>query len=264
MPRKPRVHSSSGIYHVMLRGINRSDIFLDEVDCLKMEKILMSITKHSLCKIYAYCIMTNHIHLLMAELDVPISDVVKSIGVSYVRYFNVRRERTGPLFEGRFRSEPVDDCDYFITLLSYIHYNPVKAGMVSRPGFYKWSSWHEYELPEHTYNKGICEQSIPFKNLTREQVAEIVLNAQEPRDFCSVVDNEQVDYNQAVEIVNRLRPKEYSEVDLQELPRVVKLEMSVKAIDYGVTYSQLVSILGLYRSSIYRRRLKYKQSGQNN
>ena len=131
----------------MLRGINRNDIFIDEIDCLKMEKILRSITKYQLCKIYAYCIMTNHIHLLIAELDESISEVIKRLGVSYASYFNRRRERTGPVFEGRFRSEPVEDYDYFTRLLSYIHYNPVKAGMVKYPGWHKCAYMPKNVLP---------------------------------------------------------------------------------------------------------------------
>ena len=153
MPRRPRIPSPTGIYHVMLRGINRSDIFLDEIDFMKMEKILRSLAKpvdkrgnpkQPICKIFAYCIMTNHIHLLIAEMDESISNIVKRLGGAYASYFNKRRNRTGPLFEGRFRSEPVNESEYFVTLLHYIHYNPVKAGMVPKPGWYKWSSMREY------------------------------------------------------------------------------------------------------------------------
>lgn len=91
MPRKLRVPSPSGIYHVMLRGINRDDIFLDDIDFLKMEKILRSLAKPvdkegnpqpPICKIFAYCLMTNHIHLLIAELDESISDTIKRLGVA--------------------------------------------------------------------------------------------------------------------------------------------------------------------------------------
>ncbi len=262
MPRKSRVYSTSGIYHVMVRGINRENIFLDEIDFLKMEKILRSLTKpadndHQLCKIYAYCIMSNHLHLLMAELDEPISDVVKRLGIEYASYFNRRRKRSGPLFEGRFRSEPVDEYDYFATLLAYIHYNPVKAGIVEHPDGYKWSSWHEYELPVKTDYQGICEQSVPFRKLTRAQVKKLVLNAEEPKLFCSPLDKGRcVDIEEAERILKRMVPEKYNGMDLKELPKVERLEISVKAADFGITYFQLATLLDLNNSAIFRQRQK--------
>ena len=249
----------------MLRGINRDDIFLDDIDFYKMEKILRSLAKPTdndgkpkppLCKIYAYCLMTNHIHLLIAELDESISDTVKRLGVAYVSYFNKRRKRSGPLFEGRFRSEPVDDSEYFTTLLHYIHYNPVKAGMVKKPGWYQWSSWHEYELPNETYERGICEQIIPFRNLTRDQVKDIVLEAEDPAAFISPVDIERVDNIEAEKIIKSLVPEKYKDLDMKELPKIEKLILSTKARDYGITYSQLIEFLGVTRHFIQKGKLK--------
>ena len=266
MPRKLRIPSPSGIYHVMLRGINRDDIFLDDIDFMKMEKILRSLakpvdkngnSKPPICKIYAYCLMTNHIHLLIAELDESISDTVKRLGVAYVSYFNKRRKRSGPLFEGRFRSEPVDDTNYFITLLHYIHFNPVKAGMVKKPGWYQWSSWHEYELPENTYEIGICEQVIPFESITRAQVKDIVLEAKVPKSFISPVDIERVDDTEAETIMRSLVPEEFRDIEnMKDLPKVVKLTISTKAKEYGITYGQLINLLGVTKHFIQKGKLK--------
>lgn len=265
MPRKLRIPSPTGIYHVMLRGINRDDIFFDDIDFMKMEKILRSLAKpvdkngnpkSPLCKIYAYCLMTNHIHLLIAELDESISNIVKRLGVAYVSYFNKRRKRTGPLFEGRFRSEPVDEADYFVTLLHYIHYNPVKAGMVKMPGWYKWSSWHEYELTEDTYDRGLCEQVIPFKNLTRSQVKDIVLEEEDLMSFISPVDVERVDDSEAEIIIKSLVPKEFCGIELKDLPKVEKLSLTNKAKSYGITNSQIVKLLGVSKHTIYKGRIK--------
>ncbi len=265
MPRTQRIPSPTGVYHVMMRGINRENIFHDELDFLKMEKILRSLAKPvdkkgvptpPLCKIFAYCIMTNHIHLLIAELSEPISLVIKRLGIAYASYYNKRRQRTGPLFEGRFRSEPVDECDYFITLLHYIHYNPVKAGMTSKPGWYRWSSWHEYELPEDMVDRGFCQQNIPFKNYTRSQVKEIVLSAEDSKNFVSTVDKQRLDNQEAETFIKNLVPEQFKDQDLKTLPKVEKLAISNKAQDYGITYSQIISILGLNKSSIYRGKLK--------
>lgn len=265
MPRKQRVPSPTGIYHVMLRGINRSDIFHDEIDFMKMEKILRSMAKpvdkkgnpqKPLCKIYAYCLMTNHIHLLIAEIEEPIGTIVKRLGVAYVSYYNKRRKRTGPLFEGRFRSEPVDGSEYFITLLHYIHNNPVKAGMTIKPGWYKWSSMREYELTEEAYERGFCDQTIPFKNLTRSEVRDIVLNVEDLKSFVSPVDKERVDNADAEEILKSLVPEEFSDYNLRDLPKVVKLALSSKAQANGITKSQLVNLVGVTKYSLYRGKTK--------
>lgn len=257
----------------MLRGINRNDIFLDEIDLMKMEKILRSLAKPidkngnpkpPICKIYAYCLMTNHIHLLIAELDEPIGKVMKRLGVAYVSYFNKRHKRTGPLFEGRFRSEPVDESDYFTTLLHYIHYNPVKAGMTKKPGWYKWSSWHEYELPDDSIAITSCisEQNIPFMNLTRTQVRDIVLNSEEPKNFISKIDKKHLENDEAEEILKSLVPEEYKGIELKDLPKIVKLSISTKAEDFGITYTQLISYFGINKSAIYRARVKMTRSVQ--
>lgn len=142
MSRKSREISPTGVYHVMLRGINRGRIFDDEQDCRKFVKILRQVTHPKdkddaplppYCSIYAYCLMDNHIHLLIAEGTESLSNTMKRIGVAYVSYYNKRNERLGPLFHDRFRSEPVADAGYFINLLRYVHCNPVEAGIVEHP-----------------------------------------------------------------------------------------------------------------------------------
>ena len=102
------------------------------------------VTVEPLCTIYSYCLMSNHLHLLIREQEEGISSVMKRLGVAYAYYFNKKYQRNGHLFQDRFRSEPVNTMDYFVTLMRYIHQNPLKAGLVSSPGDYSWSSWHEY------------------------------------------------------------------------------------------------------------------------
>ena len=124
MSRQIRKKSGTGIYHVMLRGINRQDIFEDDEDYLQMTSILRGQSErydekgHLLppyCTFYAYCLMSNHLHLLIQEREEAISDIVKRIGVTYAHYFNKKYERSGHLFQDRFRSEPVDNIEYFVT-----------------------------------------------------------------------------------------------------------------------------------------------------
>lgn len=155
MARRIREISSTGIYHVMLRGINKQNIFFAEDDYLRMMKILRDapfekdpltgkVVKDNLCTIYAYCILDNHVHILIREGEMKISEVMQSIELRYALYYNKKYERVGHLFQGRFESEAVNDSPYFYTLLRYIHRNPVKALEAKTPEEYPYSSWNEY------------------------------------------------------------------------------------------------------------------------
>jgi putative transposase len=144
MPRGERRKSNSGIYHIMLRGINRQSIFENDDDCQKFIEILKTNIKAMCIEIYAYCLMGNHVHLLMKEGKEAISNTMKRIGGSYVYWYNWQYGRIGPLFQDRFKSEAVEDDSYFLTVLRYIHQNPVKAGLVEKAENYEWSSYREY------------------------------------------------------------------------------------------------------------------------
>ena len=144
MPRSARKKSSTNIYHVMLRGINRQDVFEEDTDRRKFMFILKDCIEAFGCKIYAYCLMSNHVHILIHACGDPVNIVMKNIGTRYVRYFNEKYGRTGPLFQDRFKSENVEDDRYFLVVLRYIIQNPMKAGMEKCPGSYPWSSYGAY------------------------------------------------------------------------------------------------------------------------
>ena len=140
MPRSKRKQSSTGIYHVILRGINRQPFFEEPTDCRMFLKCLEEVKKISGFTLYAYCLMGNHVHLLMKENKEPLAQIFKRIGDRYVFWFNWKYERSGHLFQDRFRSEPVESDEYFTRALLYIYQNPVKAGLCKRTEDYEWSS----------------------------------------------------------------------------------------------------------------------------
>jgi putative transposase len=144
MPRVAREKSKTGIYHVIVRGINRQDIFHDEEDYQGYLKTLERIKEVSDCEIYGYCLMTNHVHLLIKEIREDIGQIMKRLGISYAHRYNCKYGRSGHVFQDRYKSEPVEDDPYLLTVIRYIHNNPVKAGMVNRPEQYKWSSYITY------------------------------------------------------------------------------------------------------------------------
>lgn len=144
MPRHERKKSESGIYHVMLRGINRQILFEDDEDKQKFIETIKQYKKKSGYKILGYCLMDNHVHLLIQEGKEALEVAMKRIGVSYVYWYNLKYKRSGHLFQDRYKSEPVEDDGYLLMVLRYIHQNPLKAEMVSQAGDYSWSSYREY------------------------------------------------------------------------------------------------------------------------
>ena len=141
MPRGARKTSSTDIYHVMLRGINRQDIFEEDEDKKIFLWIIRECIKVSGCDIYAYCLMSNHVHILIRTKTESIGVIMKRIGTRYVLYFNEKYGRVGHLFQDRFKSEPIETDEYFLTVLRYIHQNPLKANMCKKLEDYAYSSY---------------------------------------------------------------------------------------------------------------------------
>jgi putative transposase len=128
--------------HVIQRGVNRTACFVDDVDRTCYVRALRVASERAGCDIHAYVLMSNHVHLLITPRDARSpSRMMHMLGRAYVRYFNDRHGRTGTLWEGRFRSSLVDSERYFLVCSRYVELNPVRAGIVSRPGDYRWSSF---------------------------------------------------------------------------------------------------------------------------
>ena len=144
MPRQARKKSESGIYHIMLRGIDRQQIFEDMEDHIRFLDIVKDCREQCGFQLYAYCLMGNHVHLLIQVQEDNLETIFKKIGGRYVYYYNVKYQRIGHLFQDRFKSEPVNDDVYFLTVLRYIHQNPVKAKLCAKVEDYPFSSFAEY------------------------------------------------------------------------------------------------------------------------
>lgn len=140
MPRHARQLSETGVYHVMFRGVNRDVILLDHEDHARFLYALALVKADSLCAVLAYCLMPNHVHLLLRTDAEPLALTMKRLGVRYASWFNRKYERSGHVFQDRFRSQPVEDDTYFITVVRYVWNNPVRAGLAHEPSAYRWNS----------------------------------------------------------------------------------------------------------------------------
>lgn len=141
MPRKPRVFSNTGIYHIIIRGNDKQNIFNDDEDRLlllnRIEKYSTELNIH----IYAYCLMNNHVHMLIGNANPNMSKFMLKLNTSYSRLFNMKYERTGHLFQGRYLSKPVENNDICMKVIRYILHNSQKAGL-GHYNEYLWNSFH--------------------------------------------------------------------------------------------------------------------------
>jgi putative transposase len=151
MARPYRLQAENCLYHVMSRGDDRKRIYRMPSDYNKFMKYVVKAKERYLFYLYAYCLMANHFHLLIETTRPNISKIMHYIKGSYTTYYNIRHQRTGHLFQGRFKSIVVDKDTYFLELTRYIHLNPVYAGIVQDPVEYEWSSYRGYVGKKDTY-----------------------------------------------------------------------------------------------------------------
>lgn len=150
MPWEARKQSETNVYHVMLRGNGQRQILLNAQDNEHFLEILSTCKATSSFEVYAYCLMGNHVHLLMRtnEKGEPLSHIFRRFGAQYVYWYYSKYERMGHLFQDRFLSEPVEDDKYLLSVVRYIHQNPMKAGMTHDMAEYPCSSYREYLEPK--------------------------------------------------------------------------------------------------------------------
>lgn len=144
MSRQLRLHVPGGFYHVTLRGNHRQDIFRTPADRELLDGLVGDALVELGARVHAYCWMPNHVHLLAQVSDVPLGKFVLRIASGYARTYQRHLKTTGHLFERRYHAILVDADAYLLTLIRYIHLNPVRAGLVSDPAAYPWSSHREY------------------------------------------------------------------------------------------------------------------------
>ena len=144
MARKPRVHCPGAFYHVILRGNARQDIFFDDEDRYRFYLLIQEGMERFGHRVHAFCLMTNHIHLALQIGSVPLSRIMQNLSFRYTRWVNWRQQRSGHLFQGRYKAIMVDADEYLLQLVGYLHLNPVRAGLVARPEEYPWSSHRAY------------------------------------------------------------------------------------------------------------------------
>lgn len=255
MPRQARDKSKTGIYHIMLRGINKQEIFHDDGDRVKFINILKRNKRQSQIKVFGWCLMENHIHLLLGEGKEDISISMKRIGIGFAWYFNCKYQRTGHLFQDRYRSEKVETDEYLLTVIRYIHQNPVKARLVRSPKDWQWSSCGEY------YGKcnsqiNVTDREMILGMFSEDQSIAVArfkeYNEQVNEDAClDEKNNRMTDEEARHEIMKIVIERGLDQV--QDLPKKERNEIirEVKRIE-GVSQRQAARILGVSENLLFK------------
>ena len=248
MSRTARKLSRSNIYHVMLRGINRQNIFEEDEDRLFFMKTLDRCKETSGFRLYAFALMTNHIHLLIEPAGEPLDTIFRRIGTRYATWYNRKYERVGHLFQDRFRSENVETDLYFMTVLRYIIQNPMKAGLEKQPGQYRWSSYLAYEK-----GKGAVTDTQYALELFGSREALVDYVSQDNDDF--VMDEATFDRrlreDLAKEMMSRITQCA-TVADFQKLDRPKQKEYVKELYRNGLSMGQISGLTGIPKATVYR------------
>lgn len=267
MPRNARQLSKTGIYHIMLRGNERRDIFLEDADKLTFIDFLYAKKSDEGCLLYAYCLMDNHVHIVVKEGCNGIAKLMKRIGTSYVKYFNQKYQRVGHLFQDRYKSETIESDSYFLTVIRYIHQNPEKAG-IDRSEAYKWSSYQAYlngsgvtrYLPEMTEVLGMFGQETEialnrFRQFHAEYDGEVCLDIRN----CNELDEKIEAYVQRL-LNDILQSNELTLKDIAKKENTYILKEFILKLrnDTGLSGRMLSQLTGINRETIRRALLTFR------
>jgi REP element-mobilizing transposase RayT len=245
----PREKSETGIYHIIVRGINQQDIFHDEDDYVKYLSAVKKIGVEIGINILGYCLMTNHVHLLVKENDTDVSLFMKRLGVSYAYWYNNKYERHGHVFQDRFKSECIEDDAYLLTVIRYIHMNPVKIAIVNNPEQYRWSSCaFYYKAERQEVNK--IDTSLILRILSNNDKLAIerlrgFMKEYSEEQCLEHIENRRLGEKEAYLLIKEfLKSKPVSVLQTMEPESRNKMIRQLR-YDYGIGLRQLSRITGL-------------------
>lgn len=249
MPRAAREKSKRGIYHVMLRGVNKQQIFEEKEDYEKFIQILEDCKEISKFELYAYCLMGNHIHLLLRVEKEPLETVFRRIGSRFVYWYNIKYERHGHLFQDRYKSEPIDDDAYFVVALRYILRNPVKAGLCKYAKDYQYSNFKDYVSSEENT---LSDTEMGLSLIGKEEFEDYINT--ENNDSCLEIEaNPQIRITdeKAKKIIHK-KAKCDSVADFQEIPKAKRDKLLRVLKEQGLSIRQISRLTGTPKGVVER------------
>jgi len=244
MPRQARRLSESGYLHIIVRGIGRQAIFEEREDYLRYLSTLERFCRETGVKVLAWCLMENHVHLLVQDERGQTPLLMKKLGVSYSHYFNKKYKRCGHLFQDRYLSEAVEDEAYLLMVFRYILNNPKKAG-ICEAREYEWSSYGQYELPAPFMDLSLLRELIGDEGSYEKYIS------QTNDDACLEYDGPKHDDEWAKKMIEACLNGENG-MALQSLDRKARNEAIRQLKAKGLTIRQIERLTGINRGVIQK------------
>lgn len=245
MSREARRLSKSGFYHVVFRGINHQNIFEEEQDFEYMLEIIKKLKQEMQFEIHAYCLMANHVHILLKEAHLgDISTIIKRLLTKYVMKFNKKYQRSGALIGSRYKSKVVEIDEYFIPLIVYIHQNPLKAGIVRRLESYKYSSFNEYRGKQEFVDIKLSLEILGMKEWIKahEKMVENEFEVEGRKKL-----NEQEIRQIIIKNTNNIEPHKIGSFEIIERNKILR-----KLKKLGLSIREIERVTGISRGIIAR------------
>jgi len=230
----------------MMRGINQQDIFENDEDFEKMIQTLADVKAVSKCRIYAYCLMSNHCHFLLKEEHESIAQIIKRICARYVYWYNLKYKRSGHLFQNRFKSEPIEDDRHLLSVVRYIHQNPLKAGLCDSSLRYRWSSYGEYIVKQNIVDSELVLDLVSkkvFEKLHKEENEEALLESK--KTLFRFTDEE------ARGIIKKISGCS-SVAEFQQNAAAVQRQYAKKLKEAGISIRQINRLTGISKGVVER------------
>lgn len=262
MGRKPRVEYEGAIYHVIQRGNNREYIFDNCNDKEFLLKDILSRKNYMKFRLFGYVIMSNHYHLLLQTMDMDntLNKIMHRINNRYSKYYNKRHGRTGHVFGERYKAIPVQDDSYLLTLLRYIHQNPVRAGICKRVKEYEWSS-------DCFYRKG-NEKELDIKVILDTISKDRNLAIKQYKEFMEEIDDTEYKEDKVGKEAFRLVVGKRSPVVVRKRLDEILIDTGVSDLEYklikeGSRKRSLKGFKAAYAKKALELNYTYKEIGQN-
>lgn len=244
MPRCARVKSESGFYHVIAKGSGGQNLFEGAYDYRAFLELLAKACEKGGVHVIAYCLMSNHVHLLLEDAEGRLGEVMKSVLTGYAQRFNKLGDRVGHVFQQRFKSQPIEDEGYLLRAIRYIHNNPAKAGICAARD-YPWSSYHEYVgvpvLVDATLALELCGGVEGF----------VAFSASEDEEGYRFYERTRLSDAEARQLASGILG-EIALTDLKALERGRRNALLFELKDAGLSISQIQRLTGIGRGVIAR------------
>lgn len=251
MPRKARTKSTTNTYHICIKALNSQLMFEESKDFKKYLDILAYQKENCGFELFAYCLMSNHVHLLIRVNQIPLESIFRKINTTYASWFNLKYKRTGSFQDGRYYSEPVEDISYLLASVRYIHCNPLKAKLENAPGeSYPWNSYALYLSDVET----IVDTSLVLSELGGIQQY-IDFHNQYSSESVECFDIEKIRKRLPDDVAKEIIRKECqvnSTLDLQNVDLISRRKYIFLLKEKGISTRQLNRLTGIPRGVIER------------